>query len=924
MPTLYGAWGSNKEIIFNFPKITDVKYSGYSVSSNICKVSNTSGNLSSGWGYATTTISTKNESGVLTQRISSYRSTLNEYGDVFLKNLDDSSMDIGIYLNKDYPYAQIVINPESCSITTATIPYVTYSLVYAVPVISNIVVNRKYSTQQLTVDFSVNTCDSYSITVNGNTVTNTKVLNEGYFNNGLNTISITCVNGDKSATKEYQYTFEQTQPTVSNFTVESVNGYVDEKVDITFTGTLYTRFSVYNNDKVILNGTGNKATLPSSGLVIGTNKLHVVLYNDLIDSKHGNFTKSVSSSVVNKTLKTYTPTVSNVILENDGNLIDNDSVLTWQSTYQNTANIYINDALYRSVSTEKALTISKGAFKVGQNKVKVEIIKAAVPGVANSEVIAYNTTTYTMTRIMPTISELSTNGANTDNTIRVSWKSTNQTTYKLYQDSRLIVAGGDEKFVDIEPGTLSPTNGILKVVIYYNSGFDVISIASMIDFSGTQNTPIIYGLEPSNISINVDDIIEVTFSTNDYCDEWEIAAAGSIIRGTNSRSIAFPKNAFNKGSNTIKLTTHYSPAHNASEVRVASKVVTFTGYGRPSSLAIDDRSVYTTATPTIEWVADSEQTTVQYILKHEGVEVENKTVITTDNFIKLGVLENHKTYVLHIRIKNSYDLWSEYAVKEFETNFNEIDPPTIEVFPKGGDVLIIIKSHQGDTFNGICLFRKLGQGEWVQITDQRVNSDDSILDSTCIGEGHYKARVYDSLGGYADSDIKSVNISIKNYHLSNVQDVTQNMQLDFVKPSYTTTNDVVVKRFAGNSKPRVFKGNAKYDNAALTVTLESHELLTFLDFIENGEIFCYRDRRGKKMFCFASIDSYTPVNAFFMEVSLTLTEVNFIEKGIYSGSGWKQLVYLNGSYYLDGAIDLSGYISSDEVGFKETSSNEGI
>lgn len=924
MPTLYGSWGSNKEIIFNFPKITDVKYSGYSVSNNICKVSNTSGNLSSGWGYATTIISTKNESGTLTQRISSYRSTINEYGDLFLKNLNDSAIDIGIYLNKNYPYAQIVVNPESCSIKTDTIPYVTYSLVYAVPTISNIVVNRKYSTQQLTVDFTVDTCDSYSITVNGNTVTNTKVLNESFFNNGLNTISITCVNGDKASTKEYQYTFAQTQPEVSNFTVESTNGYVDENVDIAFTGTLYTRFSVFNNDKLIFSGTGNKATLPKSGLVIGANKLHVVLYNDLTDSKHGNFTKSVTSSVVNKTLKTYTPTVSNVILENDGNLIDNDSVLTWQSTYQDVANIYINDILYKSIEAENVLTISKGTFKAGQNKIKVEVVKAAVPGIANSEVVAYNTTTYTMTRIMPAISGLNTNGANTDNTIRVSWNSTNQTTYKLYQDSKLIMSGGTEKFVDIEPGTLLPAGSILKVVIYYNSGFDVINVESLIDFTGTQNTPAIYGLEPSSISINVDDIIEVTFSTNDYCNEWELAAAGSIIRGTNARSIAFPKNAFSKGSNTIKLTTYYSPEHNASEVRIATKVVTFTGYGRPSPLIIDGRTVYTTATPTIEWMADSEQTAVQYVVKHEGLEIESKTVITTDNFIKLGILENHKTYTLHIRIKNSYDLWSEYTIKEFETNFNEIDPPTIEVFPKGGDVLIIIKSYQGDTFNGICLFRKLGQGEWVQITDQRVNSDDSILDSTCIGEAHYKARVYDSLGGYADSDIKSVNISIKNYHLANVQDVTQNMQLDFVKPSYTTTNEIVVKRFAGNSKPRVFKGNANYDTAALTVTLENHELLTLLDFVESGEIFCYRDRRGKKMFCFASIDNYTPVNAFFMEVSLTLTEVNFIEKGIYSGSGWKKLVYLNGSYYLDGAIDLSGYISSDEVGFKETNSNEGI
>ena len=44
-----------------------------------------------------------------------------------------------------------------------------------------------------------------------------------------------------------------------------------------------------------------------------------------------------------------------------------------------------------------------------------------------------------------------------------------------------------------------------------------------------------------------------------------------------------------------------------------------------------------------------------------------------------------------------------------------------------------------------------------------------------------------------------------------------------------------------------------------------------------------------------------------MKVSLTLTQINFHETKMYSGSGFRKIVYLNGEYALDGSIDMSGY-----------------
>ena len=909
MPRINGIWIDGENLVFDFPKIIDPKYGGYSVSSNICNVPNS---IKDGWEYATTIIYTKDANGALVKRLESYRSTINQYKDAFLKDPSDKGVDIGKWLNIEHPYAKIMFKPDYCTIDINATPYVEYNLTYAVPVITNIRVNRKYSTKQVTVDFDANAYDTYSIVINGrHEENNTKILSESYFDIGLNTITINCTNGDKASSATYEYLFEETQPSISEFSVESANDYVDEKIEIVFSGERYNRFAVFNNDHKIAEGTGSRIVLPTNGLVIGSNRFYITLYNDLRDSKHGNFTKTVSSSKISKTLKTYTPTIKNVLLENNGNLIDNESILTWQSTYQTRANVYINDYLYKSNIPDNSITISKGTFIVGQNKVKVEVIKAAVPGVQNSETVAYDNSVYTMGRIMPNIENLVINSTNTDNIINVSWESENQTRFKLFQDSRLIAEGTGEKSVDIPPGTLFPLESDIKVIVYYDSGFDVVSVEDSMQFVGTQNNPIIYGLEPSDIPMNIDELIDVTFSTNEFCHSWELTAGGVVTRGTDLRKVSYPKNTFNKGANTMRLIINYTPNHNPLEVRKASKVVSFTGYGKPSNLVLDDRTVYTTATPTIYWTPNHEQTAVNYIVRRDGVEIENKTVITTDNFIKLGTLENNTGYSIQVRIKNSYELWSEYATKDFETNFNQIAAPNIEVFQKGGGVLIVVNAIQEDNFNGISLFRKTGSGEWLQITDRKINCEDSILDSTCIGYTQYKARIYDTLGGYADSEVKSIDVNIKNYHLANVQDLKQEICLNFVKSRCNIVTDITTKKFAGNSKPRVYKNNTNYKQCSLTVTLENNDLLAFLDFINNSEILCYRDRRGNKMFCFANIEGFEPINAFFIDVNLTLTEVNFVEKALYSGSGWRKIVYLNGSYYLDGAIDLSGYMSSD-------------
>lgn len=186
-----------------------------------------------------------------------------------------------------------------------------------------------------------------------------------------------------------------------------------------------------------------------------------------------------------------------------------------------------------------------------------------------------------------------------------------------------------------------------------------------------------------------------------------------------------------------------------------------------------------------------------------------------------------------------------------------------------------------------------------------------MIDYTCPAntELSYKIRVYDKNGAYRDSEIKTIKISLLHYILTNVENADQIFRLINTSPSFDINNDFVQKVYAGARAPRIFKGKANYKTASLSVTLKNIEAIEFVNFIDNSNdynLFCLRDRRGEKLFVIAQLVSITPYGYFKQVVSLNLIEVNFKEKRMYSGSGYKKLTYLNGEYSLDGSTDLSG------------------
>lgn len=510
--------------------------------------------------------------------------------------------------------------------------------------------------------------------------------------------------------------------------------------------------------------------------------------------------------------------------------------------------------------------------------------------------------------LKPVIKDFNLLSSNRDYDIALSIDCVSADTYVLFYDGLEIARGNT---LTIAMGTLRKGNATLTLKAFKGTSSGLVESSMTKDFSITQDEPIVYAVEPSNIDVNIEEVSTISYSTNKFVNYSDIYINEILFkRGFTGNSFSVGANYFNKGTNSIKVISYYSPPYNIQEVRAYEKRTTFNGYGSPNLPVHDKTTVYNTSTPTFTWttgVGDSEEQAAYEI------EVNNRNVVVNSRETRYTLdepLSNNNTYKIKLRIKNKYDLWSSFSVKEFYTSFNEIARPTIAVSSQLENVLIQISCRFDPNITKCSVFRSLDLDNWVEIANN-VSSNDTLIDYLAKPNAttYYKARVYDTSGSYSDSNTAHVVSTVKNYNLLNLKQLKSNKRLDFASISFTNNFQSVTKIFSDSFKPVFYKGTSSFYTANMVVKLENNEFDEFIDYINNGEIFCYRDYRGKKIFVSIDIVGINYINAFMQEVSLNLTEVNFNEKLSMNVTDRKGFVFLDGQYFLDGTLDLSGELS---------------
>lgn len=517
--------------------------------------------------------------------------------------------------------------------------------------------------------------------------------------------------------------------------------------------------------------------------------------------------------------------------------------------------------------------------------------------------------------VMPVITDFTLDSLNRDYIINVSVNAKNAERFEVYRENTLI-SSNTLSPIELLEGKLNKGTNRIKVIAYNQTSAGLLKTELMKNFSIVQDEPAIYSLEPADINININELSNVSFVTNDFCNRWEVSIDGTKFNGTEERSIKIMPNFFKKGTNKITLVSYYSPSWSSSEVRTATKEVTFNGYGVPQTPVFDNTTVYNMAYPTIKWSFNSQESDAQitYNLKIVNAAtnetVEEVTLLGSNiEYIPENALTNNTTYLLMIRIENKFSLWSEYGTKTITTSFNNLPKPTLILTQNGDNVLVTVENIKFETFQETRVLRKEEDGQWLEIADA-LDATDYIIDYMCMPKSqiYYKARVFDTAGSYVDSDEYMMIPKVKNYVLTNVTDENKTMTLDFANLQVKCNNNNVVKIFAGSSKPVVYKNNVQYETGTLTVMLENEQVNSLKTLILNGDIFVLKTWKGHRVFGSFSIDSISPINAFIQSITLTYTEVAFNEYHAYSGKREKGIVFLNGEYYLDGSIDLSGLV----------------
>ncbi len=557
--------------------------------------------------------------------------------------------------------------------------------------------------------------------------------------------------------------------------------------------------------------------------------------------------------------------------------------------------------------TNKQYVLRAGTLK-STNAIKVRVSNTVT-------VNGYtNTSAYTelgvndLTSIKPIVSELVLSSNNADHAIQATITATNAETYEIYRGT-VKIASGSSNVLTIQAGSLVKGSNTLKAVALRSSSAGVLKAELEKSFEITHDEPMIYSVEPSNININVDELAIVSFSTNTFIDRWELSINSSLFRtGTTEREIPVSGGFFKTGSNTIKVVAYYSPKHDSSQVRSTTKEVTFTGYGKPKAPVLDANSIYDSATPTFTWTTGTSENDTQVAFDIE-VYTESKTVNSSEkSYTMTTALQNNEDYTVRVRIKNKFEMWSDWSEKEFRTVFSELPKPVITLSPQKENVLIQIECEEVPAFKQMVIYRSIDKANWIEIAND-LNPNDTLIDFM-VGsnvETFYKARIYDDAGGYSESEAKSIKIKLINYNLLNVQDLKSNKQLDFVAINFTNNFTSITKIFAGATKPTFYKSKSNYLTANMVVKLVNEEVNDFIEYLNEGDIFCYRDYKGKKIFVSIDMTAINYINPFMQEIVLTLTEVNFNEKLAGNKATYTRFVYLDGQYYLDGAIDLSGW-----------------
>ena len=423
--------------------------------------------------------------------------------------------------------------------------------------------------------------------------------------------------------------------------------------------------------------------------------------------------------------------------------------------------------------------------------------------------------------------------------------------------------------------------------------------------------PIITSLEPDSVPQNGNNQIVVTFSGSDI-DVYTLLVKQSnstvlTFTGTTSRQAVIPPNTLSKGNVTLELiaTKTGSPV-------TATSTATFTVYGKPSPPVQDLTALYSSSKPSFTWTSSEQEQYNVIIETIGGVEVVSFTATssTIKSYTSTVHLSNNTLYVIKVRVRNNYELWSDYSSKTVQISFTPLPTPSINAYTSGYNAIIEMTSPNISAFGYNTVMRSEDGFTWIRIASN-LDANDSITDYT-LSNGksyYYKIRAIGQNGQLADSAVITISVVIDNYVITDCTDPSKQLHVNLEpKTNYKRNSNVSYTVYAGCSKPTVEFGTENYLSTPFSFLLEASNYPKYEYMVTNHSVISIRDYMGKSWFGFiiAQDEPYDGLGNY--DASMELIEVDFDTEDMLFSNGLVPLkvAFLDGRYKLDGSHLLTG------------------
>ncbi|WP_027628112.1 DNRLRE domain-containing protein [Ruminiclostridium cellobioparum] len=320
----------------------------------------------------------------------------------------------------------------------------------------------------------------------------------------------------------------------------------------------------------------------------------------------------------------------------------------------------------------------------------------------------------------------------------------------------------------------------------------------------------------------------------------------TVSQTTGNNYYDMPANTLPTGNIYWKVITY----NNLNEASPESNVNIFYSIGAPAAPVITEITNTNTPKPTIVWTSSSQQVFQVQIIKSSTVVYDTGDIpsISIKSHTITTFLEDG-TYVVKVRVKNEYDLYSSWASAQFTIETPKPVKPPITL--KQNKYSIDVTSNLADN-SYLLLFRAdINSSDFKCVAKSTANV---IKDYTIESNKEYKylVRAVSKTGTYLDGEIKSIvsmafNKSIISpvSNLSNIFEVKYNLNERPVKNIAISTPNTT-NYFSGRKYPVVEYSEHLGCGITLSFFIKSDaEYQQLLDILYLKEIVLYRDGRRK-------------------------------------------------------------------------------